>query len=351
MKKILQLIVVLSIANSVFAQDFHFSQFFASPMDLNPAMTGAIKGDWRVTGNYRSQWGWSSKVTPFQTVGAGYDMAILRNSLPGGDFIGIGGSFFSDQAGDAKFGSRQVGGYISYHKELSKSTPMFLSLGLRGTYSQVGFGKSPATALYFDSQYDPSFSNNYNQFALSGENFISTNRNIFDLSAGLMWYANLNEGFNVYAGAALSHLTSPKIQFLSGTATPEDAKIFRKLTLHAGAQIDLNGDVAFLPSFIILKQGPATEFNIGSFAKFNLGEIGAYEAAWSIGGWYRLGDAAVLATRIDYAHLSIGFSYDLNVSSLIKASKIAGGPELAIAYTGKLPKSTIGRGKILCPRF
>ena len=41
---------------SVQAQDPAFSQFFASPLTLNPALTGKFNGTLRVAGNYRNQW-------------------------------------------------------------------------------------------------------------------------------------------------------------------------------------------------------------------------------------------------------------------------------------------------------
>ena len=37
------------------AQDIHFSQYYASPLTLNPALTGKFNGLWRVTGIYRDQ--------------------------------------------------------------------------------------------------------------------------------------------------------------------------------------------------------------------------------------------------------------------------------------------------------
>ena len=39
------------------AQDIHFTQWMFSPLNLNPAETGRFDGDYRVVGNYRSQWG------------------------------------------------------------------------------------------------------------------------------------------------------------------------------------------------------------------------------------------------------------------------------------------------------
>ena len=38
------------------SQDIHFSQFYMSPLNLNPAMTGVMNGNIRLTGNYWNQW-------------------------------------------------------------------------------------------------------------------------------------------------------------------------------------------------------------------------------------------------------------------------------------------------------
>ncbi|HNA97235.1 MAG TPA: type IX secretion system membrane protein PorP/SprF, partial [Chitinophagaceae bacterium] len=57
MKKIvftlLTCVALVSVSN---AQDPNFSQFFASPLTLNPALTGKFDGTFRVAGNFRNQW-------------------------------------------------------------------------------------------------------------------------------------------------------------------------------------------------------------------------------------------------------------------------------------------------------
>ena len=40
--------------STLFAQDIHFSQFNQAPARLNPALTGAFKGSYRIAGIYRS---------------------------------------------------------------------------------------------------------------------------------------------------------------------------------------------------------------------------------------------------------------------------------------------------------
>ena len=38
------------------AQDPSFSQFFASPLNINPALTANINSKWRLVTNFRDQW-------------------------------------------------------------------------------------------------------------------------------------------------------------------------------------------------------------------------------------------------------------------------------------------------------
>ena len=44
-------------AASIHAQDPHFTQFYTSPLTVNPAYTGFFEdANWRVISNYRRQW-------------------------------------------------------------------------------------------------------------------------------------------------------------------------------------------------------------------------------------------------------------------------------------------------------
>jgi len=55
MKKLLFTVIFCGVlACASFAQDANFSQFFASPLTLNPALTGKFDGLYRVVGNYRN---------------------------------------------------------------------------------------------------------------------------------------------------------------------------------------------------------------------------------------------------------------------------------------------------------
>ena len=78
------------------AQDPHFSQFFASPLTLKPALTGKFDGQFRLAANHRDQW--ASIPKAYVTTSASLDFGIMKNKLPDNDVLGIGISGLSDQS-------------------------------------------------------------------------------------------------------------------------------------------------------------------------------------------------------------------------------------------------------------
>src|ERR1043165_1449272 len=90
MKKVLLSVGAAILAiGSLQAQDIHHTQYFASPLTLNPALTGLVRGDLRLSANYRSQW-YSVSSHPYPTGVVSYDMAAMKGKLNNGDALGIG---------------------------------------------------------------------------------------------------------------------------------------------------------------------------------------------------------------------------------------------------------------------
>src|SRR5436190_16826245 len=87
--------LVMCLAGPVKAQvDPHFTQYYVYPAWLNPALTGAFDGDYRVTGIYRTQWGNIS--SPFSTPGLSADFTTNKNS-------NFGASVLNQTAGDGGY--------------------------------------------------------------------------------------------------------------------------------------------------------------------------------------------------------------------------------------------------------
>ena len=51
-----------------------------------------------------------------------------------------------------------------------------------------------------------------------------------------------------------------------------------------------------------------------------------------MGGYYRVGDAVVIATQLELKDIALGFSYDINVSGLTPATAGRGGFEVFLRY-------------------
>src|SRR5688572_13963516 len=104
--RIILLIAVCWCAQGVKAQvDPHFSQYYVYPAWLNPALTGAFDGNYRVSGIYRTQWGNIS--SPFSTPGVSVDVTTDNN-------INFGVSVLNQKAGDGGFNYTTAYGNVAY---------------------------------------------------------------------------------------------------------------------------------------------------------------------------------------------------------------------------------------------
>jgi hypothetical protein len=80
MKQTVLLIAFVIVLKHVSAQDPAFSQFFSSPLNINPALTAKINADWRVIANFRDQW--IGPASPYATGTISYDRKVLQNKIP-----------------------------------------------------------------------------------------------------------------------------------------------------------------------------------------------------------------------------------------------------------------------------
>ena len=143
MKKLLStLIVCVALVSVSTAQDPNFSQFFASPLTLNPALTGKFDGVYRVAGNYRNQWPTINNA--FVTKTASIDFGILKNNIPEIDQFGVGIMAFTDRAGNGVLNTNFAAVSVAYHKGLDENGYHQIGAGFQGTFvsKRLGCNKS-----------------------------------------------------------------------------------------------------------------------------------------------------------------------------------------------------------------
>jgi type IX secretion system PorP/SprF family membrane protein len=349
MKKITLLLVVAFIAltQTINAQDIHFSQFYLSPLNLNPAMTGVMNCTQRLTFNHRNQWAPILRSNSYQTYSFSYDQRIPvgRN-----DYFGVGGSLWRDQAGQLNFAQTQANISGSYSKQMAgdRTKQSYLVVGTRIGVQQTGLDYANAR---WGTQHDAN--GGWNQAAPSLETNLNRDNIIFaDMSAGLLWFTTNRNGNNFYIGAAYDHLNRANVSFNKDKKDP----LYSKFTVHTGGEIGVNEKFALVPNIVWQSQGKAMQLNPGVSAKFILSKYRGEEQSFQIGAWGRIAnrlesgmhlDATILTARFDYNQYTIGFSYDITSSSLRRAGAAVGTYEFALLY------NICGneRRKVYCPRF
>jgi len=264
---------------------------------------------------------------------------------------------FTDKAGDLDFKQTYVGGAMSYVQPINKSGDSYFAAGFQAAY--IGNSFDISKMVGFDMETSISFGD------------VDSSINYLDVSAGAAWYYTFSKNSYYYIGAAMHHINRPNVSFfdtnINGNTIATDSNsdgrsLFRKLTLHGGAQLKLTSSMTLLPSFVFFDQGPHRQVNMGSYFKIQKAKRGkrnAPEYAFYFGAWVRYYkdanlsgiDSVIPSVRADFHNTIVSLSFDVNISDLKVVSSGAGGPELSIikiiGSSSKRKKSY----KVKCPDF
>lgn len=353
MKKVLLSVgAALLLAQAAQAQDAHFTQYFASPLTLNPALTGLTQCDLRVSGNYRNQWS-SVSSNPYTTASISFDLATLKDKLNNGDALGVGLIVLYDKAGTGALTNTTAGLSVAYHKALGAEKRHSISLGVQGFLVQknIDFNK-----LDFEDEFDPNTGLTYVN-SQTAESIGNTDLTYPDFNVGLMYSGRVSENATAYAGFSYYHLTQPEETFLNNAGTTgADLKIASRYTGYLGGSFNLNENTVLYASGLYQQQAKASETVLGAAVGFvlNPGFDAEYRRATILylGGWWRYGDAVAPYIGFEWSKMQLGISYDVNVSSFTPATNGNGAYEISLIYNGCINKRERGpRYNFSCPKF
>ncbi len=353
MKQLTQPILFLALYLAAFtcetnAQDPRFSQYYASPWNLNPALNGVFNGKWRATVNYRDQWGSIISPVPFRTYAAAFEHRLQVGY--GDDYASFGIGAMHDEAGTARFAQNKVQLGGAFLKQLSggrRQADHYLSAG-----AQLGFGQNSIDwgRLWFSRQFDSGTETPNTNLSSNEPNANAQSKAYLDFNAGLLWYAVFeNEGF-FYMGGAMHHLNNPKISLIED----DNETLYTRVTGHAGGQFPINDHVSLLPGVLVMSQGPAFETDLGLNLRYSNNDYN--ELALRAGAWARIGnqlnkglqaDAVTIVGMLELNRWMLGLSYDITVSSLATANNSRGAFEVSLTYFHPGEK----RSRVVCPNF
>ena len=328
LKKILAVGMFLALGTvGVQAQiDPHFSQYYAHPLWLNPALTGVTDGEYRVSLNAKQQWG--SVSNSFLTGGASFDMAPVKN-------LAFGAMVLNQNSGDINYNhlSAMVSG--AYRIHFGRAGLNMINFGLQAGILNKSFDPSKVT---LGSQYNPV--TGYDPGLGINESFASSNTLVPDVNAGIMFFDGTpDQRLNAFGGVMAGHITRPVDKFLGS-----NIRMPIRYAVHGGTRVRVSEAINITPNGLYMTQGNAREIALGAYAQLMLNQ----DSDLMFGTNYRVDDAAIAFFGLHLKNMVFGLSYDFNTSSLNRATSSQGGLELSVSFTGR--KGLFGPN-FFCPRL
>jgi type IX secretion system PorP/SprF family membrane protein len=336
MKRNLMIILMLVAGRFVQAQDPNFSQFFSSPLNVNPALTARINSDWRVISNFRDQW--IGPASPYATGTISYDTKVLQNKIPNvheeKNILGVGAMLMYDYAMDGIMKSTYASADLSYNIVLADGPVVHrLGAGFAATYGKrtVDFARLTWQDQWVGYQ-------GFDKNLPTGEAALVNMKGFFSVNTGLV-YSVTSESSNFDLGGAIFHVNTPKQTFLQD---PNQRLAMRKV-VHANFEHFLNSSVVLNANAIYQFQDQAKYYSFGAGLGYYLPQDP--DVILNAGLWYWSNNAVIPYVGIAYKDFQFGVSYDVTVSKLDQASMPPKTFELSLIYRGT--KEPVGG--IPCP--
>ena len=318
-RRILSILLFFAFNGSVSrAQDPHFSQYFSSPLTLNPANTGNFHGPARIGMNLRNQW--MGIGEPFQTGTVSFDGQIFKEKMNNGQRLAVGVFGLFDRSAGGLLNSNYLSASVAYHLWFDQEETKKLSVGFQGT---LAHRKLDATRISFAEQFT-NFGFDLN--LPSNERFGSSSQQYADLNAGIMYSAEEEHG-SFYVGLSAYHVNGPMRNF---SGLPEE-KVSARFTAHAGKTIYLSDLNTLILSGMYVQQARSESFLGGLAYGHDFGNESS-ELSLFAGLWYRSKDAIIPYIGYVYNNFQLGLTYDATISELNLSGTRNKSFELSMTY-------------------
>ncbi|OIP03525.1 MAG: hypothetical protein AUJ97_04370 [Bacteroidetes bacterium CG2_30_32_10] len=316
------ILFIISISEKTVAQDPHFSQYDASPVVFNPALTGMHGADGiGVYSQLRTQWG---------SMARGLTTTSFALDLPYDEQWGIGAYLLNDnQAELLNAFNLVVSGAYKITEPNQKKMRMSVGLQIGFIYKSIKKNELLFDQQYTDGTFDPDLP--------SGETFIRYHKMMPEINFGFNYTSTDNNStLNPYGGIAVFHVTNPKESFVS---TNNYSRLPFRFVLNGGSKIAITDEVMVDPNFLLMRQGQDAEYNFGIRALYS---SSGSEFAVNGGINYRLKDAIIPFVGFLYKNVTYQLSFDINTSTLKSYSRHRGGVEFFVSFS-PMSKNKFGK--------
>jgi type IX secretion system PorP/SprF family membrane protein len=319
------LVCLLSVS-VIRAQDPSFSQFFSSPLNVNPALTGNIHSDWRVISNFRHQQ--LASTAPYITGSVCLEKkwnANNDNSIREANRFGIGVMMMYDKVMNGALKSNYASANLSYTILVNDMDRKHeISFGVAGIYGNRRINQQ---ALYFEEQFS---GNEFHSNLPTGETGLYNMKPYLSASIGLVYhiYSDIS---SLDFGVSGFHINRPRQTFIKD----ENQFLPRRYVAHANYEHFLNDEWVLNCNSIFQEQGKTNYFSLGGGLAYF---IPSSKDMFLMGGlWYWSNKALIPYFSAGYGNFQFGCSYDIASARITGASIRQNIIEFSVIFRGSRP--------------
>lgn len=325
--KIVGIYIVLCFHHHAIAQDPQFSQFFSSPLTLNPALTGNFNGTMRAVTNIRSQN--TDYANAYNTKTASVDFHMLHNKIKQEDQLSAGIILLSDQRGNKVFTENNFGLSLAYRKALDDEQIRSITFGFQTIFSSKRF--NPSYGRLEDQLTPGGFNGLTNDIVLSR----NLSRSSIDINTGMLYQYTPTTENHYYIGISVFNLLGSRKSFGDNSPTA-----IRK-SVHGGTYMPLGVNGTLHGSFHFQQQNANNQLLIGgAYSHFIKDVLRSYvEMYW--GAWYRTNKTVIPYMGIEYNYWRIGYTYDVALNNQLPSVQSRYSHEISLYYPLNRDKSLL----------
>jgi len=318
-------------------QALHFSQYFYSPLNLNPALTGVIDADWRVISNYRTQGSYFSQ--PLNTLSLSFDKYFEKQNSK----IGLGVLYNHDSSMGIVIPSDQF--YVSGSGIARISENSYASVGIQ---LGVVWRRISYFGLSFPDQYDRDIGD-FNPNLPLLENFDKKNTIYPDINAGVLWWTKQNKT-TLLSGLSLYHINNPTDNF-----NTETNRVGMRINIHTSVEYRFNSQVYIRPQAYYSRQHKSSVFLIGSSVGIKVSNSkmenirGINVGAYVRNSFNSTPQSAIIIVGTDYKNWSAYLSTDIDISGQKTKNVYNNAIELSLIY--HRPFALLNKFTLPCIRY
>ena len=340
--KFLLLGLLLVWSTQLWAQDPQFSQYYANPLYLNPALTGNTSAG-RVGANYRQQWpGLDANFTTY---------SVYADNFFGDFNSGVGALLMHDRQGIAGLMSTSLHLNYAYQLPITRKLTFRPGISLGVIERRLDFKNLQFANQFNGSGFDP--------IGASGENFGDFEPFYqFDLNLGGMIYTP-----RLFIGMSANHVNEPGFAFDERS----NATLPIKYSFHGGYRIPLKADNirseydrfgrerSITPTAEFKMQREFKQLSVGAYLTYQPLVVGLWYRGIPVGGVKGVdnkSESAIILVGLMHRNMNIGYSFDYTLSNL--GMETGGAHEVSLSYTfqwtkDKKPPRNVRQ--IPCPEF